>query len=196
MDDNQAGSIFEQRVQTSHIHISQITSAAIFTHILRQIECSRIALLLGNKLSNLRYLRRIDKGTLHTYRICPLQEQHITTPDQLISSGTVENSTRVNHGRYTESDTSREVRLDCTGNDIRCRTLRSDDHVDTHRTRQLGDTGNRQLYLFTRRHNQVAELVNHHHNVRHKLMSLFRIQLTINKLLIILLNIAHVRGFQ
>ena len=152
--------------------------------------------MLGNELRDFRHFRCIDKGTLHTHGIGTLQEQHITASDQLVSSRTVENSTRVYHGRYAESNTRREVRLDCTGNDICCRTLCSDNHVDTHRTRQLGNTGNRQFNLFTCRHYQVTELIDHHYYIRHEFMPLFRIQLAIDKLLIIFLDITHMCSFQ
>ena len=70
---NETGCILEQRIETSHIHIPQITSC-IFIHIFGQIESSGVTLLAGDKLRNLRHFGRIDKGTLHTHRVCSLQE--------------------------------------------------------------------------------------------------------------------------
>ena len=195
MDDNQTGGIFEQRIKTSHIHISQITTP-VFTYILRQIERCRIALLLGNEIGDISHFRRIDKGTLHTHRISTLQEEHISTTYQLVSTRTVENRARVDHGGHTECDTGREVRLDGTSDDVRGRTLRGDDHMDTHGTRQLGGTRNRQFDLLTGCHNQVAELINHDYDIRHEPMSLFRIQFAVDEFLVILLDVAHMGSFQ
>ena len=70
---NETGCILEQRIETSHIHIPQITSC-IFIHIFGQIESGGISLLAGDKLSDLRHFGRIDKSTLHTNRISSLQE--------------------------------------------------------------------------------------------------------------------------
>ena len=70
---NETGCILEQRIETSHIHIPQITSC-IFIHIFGQIESSGVTLLAGDKLRNLRHFGRIDKGTLHTHRVSSLQE--------------------------------------------------------------------------------------------------------------------------
>ena len=133
MDDHQTSRIFKQRVETSHINIPHFT-ATVFGHIFGQEERSRIALLTGNKLRDLLHFRCIDKGTLHTHRIGTLQEEHIALTNQAVRTRTVKNRTGVHHGRYTERNTCREVRLDRTRNDIRRRTLRSDDHVNADRT--------------------------------------------------------------
>ena len=195
MNNNQTSGILKQRIETSHIHITQIT-APIFTDILGQEESSGITLLLRYKLRYLFYLRCIDKRTLHTNRIGTLQEQHISPAYQLVGSRTVENGTRVHHSRYTESDTCREVRFNRTCYNIRRRTLGSDNHMDTYRTGQLGNTGNRQFNLLAGSHDQVTELIDHHDDIRHKLVPLFRIQTTIDKLLVIFLYIAHMCHFQ
>ena len=68
---NETGCILEQRIETSHIHIPQITSC-IFIHIFGQIESSGVTLLAGDKLRNLRHFGRINKGTLHTHRVSSL----------------------------------------------------------------------------------------------------------------------------
>ena len=70
---NETGCILEQRIETSHIHIPQITSC-IFIHIFGQIESGGVSLLAGNELCDFRHFRRIDKCTLHTHRVCSLQE--------------------------------------------------------------------------------------------------------------------------
>ena len=68
---NETGCILEQRIETSHIHIPQITPC-IFIHIFGQIESSGVTLLAGDKLRNLRHFGRINKGTLHTHRVSSL----------------------------------------------------------------------------------------------------------------------------
>ena len=63
----------EQILVLAHIHIPQITSC-IFIHIFGQIKSGGVALLAGDELRNLRHFGGIDKGTLHTHRVCSLQE--------------------------------------------------------------------------------------------------------------------------
>ena len=127
---NQLGGIFKQRVKTAHVHIPQI-AACVLVYVFRQIESRRIALLTGYELCNLCNLRRVDKCALHTNRISSLQEQHITATNELIGSRPVKDSTGIHHRRYAKSDTRRKVGFDRTCNDIRRRTLRSDNHVYT-----------------------------------------------------------------
>ena len=66
----------------------------------------------------------------------------------------------------------------------------------THGTRQLGDTCDGQFHILTGCHNQVTELVDDDYNIRHELMSLFRIQPAINELFVIFFDIAHMGSFQ
>ena len=195
MDDHQACRILKQRIETSHINVAHFT-AAVFAHILGQEERSRITLLTGNKFRDLLHFRRIDKGTLNTYRISTLQEEHISLTNQTVCPRTVKNRTGVHHSGYTERNTCREVRLDRTCNDIRCRTLRSDDHMNTDRTCQLRNTGNRKFHFLTGSHDQISELIDHHHDIRHKLMSFLRIEAAVDKLLIILLDITYMSHLQ
>ena len=195
MNHHQSGCIFEQRIEASHINISDFTTT-IFAHEFRQEERSRITLLTGDELRNFFHFRRINKGTLHTHRIGSLQEKHIPLTNQTVSPRTVENGTGVHHGRYTECDTCREVGFDRTRNNISSRTLCSDNHVDADSTRQLCNTGNRKFHFLTGSHNQISELVNHHYDIRHKLMSLFRIQTAVDKFLVIFSDITHMRHLQ
>ena len=64
--------------------------------------------------------------------------------------------------------------------------------MDTHGTRFLGDTGNRCLDFLTGCHDQVAELVNDDNDIGQELMSLFRIQLPVDELLVVFLDLADV----
>ena len=68
--------------------------------------------------------------------------------------------------------------------------------MNTDSTRQLGDTGNREFHFLTSRHNQVTKLINNDYDIRHKFMSLLRIQATVDKLFIIFFNVTHMRHFQ
>ena len=147
-------------------------------HILRQQEGGRVTRLIRNKVDNPFHFRRIHKCALYTSRLAALREEQIATSNQLVGARRIENRTRVDHLHDTERHTSGEVRLDDTGNNIGRRTLCRDNHMDTHRTGLLGDTGDRGLNLFSGLHDQVAELVNDHHDKRHELMSLLRIQMS------------------
>ena len=71
-----------------------------------------------------------------------------------------------------------------------------DDHVDAYGTGQLCNTCNRQLYLLACRHNQVTELIDDDDDIWHVLMSVLRIQLAVNELLVILLDIARLGHLQ
>ena len=69
--------------------------------------------------------------------------------------------------------------------------MRSYHHVHAHGTGQLGDAGNGQLHLLAGGHNEVAELVDDHHDVRHELMAVVRIELTRLEFGVVLLDVAH-----
>ena len=113
-----------------------------------------------------------------------------------MGSRTVEDGLRVDTSTHFEGDTAGEVSLDGSRDDIGGRTLRSDDHVDTHGTCQLGDTGDGQLHLLTGGHDQVAELIDHHDDIRQEPMPVVGIQLTGNELLVILLDIMGTGNLQ
>ena len=127
---------------------------------------------------------------MHTHWIVALQIQHITSANQLLGTHTVEDGLRVDTLTHLKGNTCREVGLDSTRNDIRRRTLGSNNHVDTYGTCLLGDTGDRQLNLLTGSHDQVTKLIDDHDDIRHILMSLLRIQLTGNELLVVVLDIS------
>ena len=189
--DYQTGSILEHRVQVLHVHIAALATFAIVCVGFRQLECRQVALLLADELVDALHLWCVDKGTLYTYRLAAVQIEHVASTYQLLCARTVQNGTRVYHGTYAEGYTAWEVGLDGTRNDVRRRTLGSDDHVDAYGTGQLCNTCNRQLYLLACRHNQVTELINDNDDIWHVLMSVLRIQLAVNELLVILLNIAR-----
>ena len=152
--------------------------------------------MLADVVNNALHLRRIHKGTLHTGGLSALREQQIASTDQLVRTRRIENGTGIDHLHHTESHTRREVRFDDTGNDIGRGTLRSDNHVNTHGTRLLGDTGDRCFDLLACLHDQIAKLINDHHDERHELVSLLRIQMARDKLGIVFLDITHMRLHQ
>ena len=147
-------------------------------------------MLGGNELVDVHHLWCIHEGTLHTDGIVALQIEHITTSDELVGTHTVENGLGVNALTHLEGNTSGEVGLDGTGDDVCGRTLGSDDHVDTYGTCLLGDTGDRQLDLLTSRHDQVTILIDDHHDVRHIAMSLLGVEFALLELLVVVLDIS------
>ena len=90
-----------------------------------------------------------------------------------------------------EGYTCREVGLDGTGDDAGGRTLSGDNHVYADCTCQLGDTADRELNFLAGCHDEVTELVDYHHDVRHELMAVLGIQFTTSELGIIFLYVAY-----
>ena len=153
-------------------------------------------MLLGNKLIDAFYLRCVNKGTLYTHRFTTIEIKHVTLTNQLLGTRTVKNRAGVNHGTNTESDTTGEVRLDGTSDDICRRTLGRYNHVDADGTRQLGDTGNRKLHFLSCRHDQITKLIDDDDNIGHEAMSVIGIQLSVDEFLIVLLDITSLRYLQ
>ena len=69
-------------------------------------------------------------------------------------------------------------------------------HAVTDGTGQLSNTCYWQLHLLASRHNQVAKLIDDHDDIRHVFMTVLRIQLTVDELLVILLDITCLCHFQ
>ena len=192
VDDNQTGGILKQRIEVLHIHILVATAVEVGLRRIRlgQFEGHIIALLFSDVLIDALHLGRVDKGTLHTDRLRTAQIEHITLTDQLLGTSTVEDGLRVNAGTHLEGDTGGEVGFDITGDDGRRRTLGGDDHMDTHGTGQLGDTGDRQLNLLAGGHNQITELIDDHHDIWHIPVTTARRDLTVDELPVVLLDIS------
>ena len=194
---NQAGGIVEHRIKVTQIGII----AAAFTALaldngLRQFVRLQIALLLGNELVDIVDLWRIDKGTLHTHGVVALQIEHVAAANELLGTHAVEDGLRVDALAHLKGYAGRKVGLDSTRDDIRGGSLRGNNHVDAHGTRLLGNTCNRQLYLLAGCHNQVAILVDDHHDIRHVFMASLRIQFAGNELAVIVLDIAFTGSHQ
>ena len=61
--------------------------------------------------------------------------------------------------------------------------------MDTYGTRQLGNTRDRQFNLLTSCHDQITELIDDHYNVWHIAVTSAWGYLTVNELLVVLLDI-------
>ena len=68
--------------------------------------------------------------------------------------------------------------------------------MDTDGTCQLCNTTYWKLDFLTCRHNQIAKLVDDDHYIRHKLMSILRIEFAFFELLIIFLDVSHLSLFK
>ena len=181
-----------------HIDISTaaITHVALWRVGLRQFKRHVVTLLGSDEFVDSLHLGGIDEGTLHTDRLCATQIEHVTLTNKLLSACAVEDGLRVDTCRDLEGDTCREVGLDVTRDNRRRRTLGSNHHVDTYGTRQLGNTRDRQVNLLTSRHDQITELVDDHHNVWHVAVTSAWGNLTVDKLLVVLLDVTGADLFQ
>ena len=192
------GSFLKQRIEVLHVHIPFAHAAHIsLWHIrLRQFKRHVEALLRGDELIDALHLWRIHEGTLHADRFATVQIKHIASSYQLLGTWAVENGARVNHSTHAESNTTWEVGLDGTSDDVRGRTLSSNNHVNTYGTGLLGYTCDRQLDLFASGHNEVAELIDNHDDVRHKAVTVLRIELAVDEFLVVFLDVTGLSHLQ
>ena len=179
-----------------HILVATVAEVCLWGIGFRQLEGHVVTLLVGNEVIDALHLRRVDEGTLHTYGLCTVEEEHVTTTNELLGACAVEDSLRVDAGTHLEGDTGGEVSLDITSDDSRRRTLSGNHHVDTHGTCQLGDTGDGQLNLLACGHDQVTELIDDHHDIRHIVVSAARWNLTFYEFLVILLDVSRTHLLQ
>ena len=89
------GCLFEERIQVLGIHIAATCCATLVVGWLWQFHRLNRTRLLLDKLIDALNLWRINKGTLHTYRLLTVEIEHITTTNQLVGSGAVEDGLRV-----------------------------------------------------------------------------------------------------
>ena len=181
-----------------HIHIGTATIAhvSLWRIGLRQFERHVITLLGCDEFVDSFHLRGIYKGTLHTDGLCSAEVKHITFTDQLLGTSTVQNGLRVNTSRNLERDSRREVGLDITRNNRCRRTLGGNHHVDTHGTGQLGNTGYRQFDFLAGSHDQITELIDDHHDIRHETVTSTWRNLAVDELLVILLDVTGTHFLQ
>ena len=156
---------------------------------LRQLERHVVTLLGSDEIIDPLHLGSVDEGALHTHGLRAVQEKHISTSDELLGSRAVEDGLRIDTGTHLEGNSGGEVGLDITSNDRCRRTLCGNNHVYTHGTCQLGNTGNRQLYLLAGSHNQITELIDDNDDIWHETVTASGRNLTVYEFLVVLLDI-------
>ena len=125
----------------------------------RQNEGSRITLLIGNETIDAIHFGCINESTLDTSGHAARREQQVATTNEVLSTRLVEDDARIDARCHTERHSCREVGLDDTCHDLCRRSLRSDDHMDTHGTSLLGNTCDGKLHFLTCCHDEVTILV-------------------------------------
>src|SRR4051812_14009226 len=93
-----------------------------------------ITALRPNVFCDLIHFRCINKCTLQPYQVRSVGKQHITTANQLISTTGIKNCSGVNLGCNPESNTSGEICLYCSCNDVYRRPLSCNDKMYPYRT--------------------------------------------------------------
>ena len=83
-----------------------------------------------------------------------------------------------------------EVGLDAARDDLHVGTLRGDDEVDADRTGLLGQAHHGRLDL-AGRHDQVGELIDHHHDVGQVVVSVLGIEAAGDELIVVLGDVAR-----
>ena len=193
---NKSGCFFEKRIAFGHIYRTYINSFAFSAKVFRQIECRRVTLLSANVMHYIFNFGSIHKSTLYTNKVIALREKHISASDQLIGARRIQNCTRVDHRRNTKSNAGREVGFYNTGNNVYRRTLSSNDHVNSHCARQLGNACDWHFHFFTGCHYQIAKLIHNHNDVRQKTMPFFGIQITVVEFFVVFLDVPNVCFFK
>ena len=190
------GCLLEIWIQVAGIYAAVASYAAILAGWFREFHRFDRTRLVADVFVDALNLWCIYEGALYTHRFVAVEIEHITTTDELVGSRSVEDGLGVDGRSYLEGDTAREVRLDVTSDDAGGRTLGSDDHVDTHGTCQLGDAGDRKLYLLASCHDQISKLIDNHHDVWHEFVTISQFQSMVHVFLIILLDVSGSRLLQ
>ena len=196
VDDDFASRIGKHGVHIRSVKAFRRTTFATFHFGFGQFKRAKVTLLHGNVLTNLFHFRRIHKGTLHADGCVTSKEEHITLTHQLVGTLGIEDGARVNLRHHLKRHTGGEVCLNRTRDDIRRGALRRNNHVHTYGTRQLRNTSNGEFDFLTCGHDEVTKFVNHHHDVRHVVMTVLGIELAGNKLGVVFLNVTHTRLLQ
>ena len=113
-----------------------------------------------------------DERPLHTagFGLTNREEQHIAAPQQFFGTAAVKDGTRVNLTGHRKGNTGRHIGLDDTRDNVNGRTLRSQHHMNTCRTRLLCQTADGIFYIMGCNHHQIRELVNDDDNRRHLIL--------------------------
>ena len=184
----------EHRVEVGSVHACRAAFAIAFHGRLRQFEGAGVALLAADVVVDFLHLGRIHEGALHAHGVVAAQEEHVALAHELVGAGTVENGAAVDLRHHLKRHTRREVCLNRTRDDIGRGALRGNYHVHAHGTRQLRDAGDGQFHFLAGSHDEVAELVDNHHDVRHILVPCLGVKAACLKLGVVFLDVPHL-GF-
>ncbi len=91
----------------------------------------------------------------------------------------------------SKSHSCREVSFNCSGNNICCWSLGSNNHMNSHSTGFLRNSGYRHFNLLTCSHNKISKLINNYYNIGHKPMTVVRVKPSVFKLIVILFNCSY-----
>ena len=127
---------------------------------------------------------------MYSHRIGTCRVEHVASSYKLVGSRSVENGLRVNSCTHLEGNTSGEVSLDITRDNLRGGSLGGYHHVDANGTCQLCDTCNRQFYFLAGSHDQIAEFIDDYHDVRHIVVSVGKLQLVVDEFVVVFLDVA------
>ena len=86
---DETGGILEHRVKVLHIHIATLATFSIVCVRFWKFKGGEIALLLCDELVDALYFWGIHESTLYTNRLATIEVKHITTTNQLLSTGLV-----------------------------------------------------------------------------------------------------------
>ena len=111
-------------------------------------------------------VRHVDALRADRLREVGAKHEHVATSEELLRTGHVNDGAGVDGGRGSKRDTSRDVRLDETGDDVDGGPLRAEDEVDAGGAGQLRHAGDLLLHLDRRLEHEVGELVDDEDDVR------------------------------
>ena len=157
-----------------HVYI-QITVILVLHFNSGQGMRTKIALLASHMHTDFFHLGSVYKCALDAGWFTSGEEKHIALAHQLVCAGAVKDGATIHHRSHLKRHSCWEVCLNVSGNDIGCGSLCGYYHVDAHRTRQLGNTGNRKFDFPSGCYDEVAVLVYDYHDIRHKAVAVIRI---------------------
>ena len=101
--------------------------------------------------------------------LAAMHVEHVALAQQLLGALFAQDGAAVDLRRHEEADARRQVRLDDAGDDVDRRALRRQNEVDARRPRLLRQPLDQEFDFLARRHHQVGQLVDHHHDLRQRL---------------------------
>ena len=107
-----------------------------------------------------------DERAVHAHRALAAGHiQHVALAQQLFRALFAQNRARIDLRGDVEADARRQVRLDHAGDDVDRGPLRRHDQVDARRARLLCQPLDEEFDLLARRHHQIGEFVDDHHDL-------------------------------